>query len=690
MRKLILTVLAGAFSAGMFAQNATAEKNKALSNLLSTPVSNQTMFYSPVPVDNGTPLNTESFPNNMMRAGGTTVGNTTYGLGSNGAPSDRLFVYETGEISVVYTGSEETGGSYTDRGTYYNHNDGGAWGPISDLRIETYRTGFPQMTNLGGIAGLEYFVAHNGTNQLALFSSPAGTGTWTELPTSLSLTGTWPRIAGSGTYLHMLSADYPATGDPALLLYHRSSDGGLTWDIMNSYLPTIDDPSLYAVMGAESYKIEAEGSNVWVVAGESVNDLAMWKSTDNGDTWTKTRIIEWPMPGYDDVISDITGDGVADTITTQDGLVAFTIDNSGMAHVFAGATRVIDETVGDGGWSYFPGVTGMWYWNETFGPDSIQYLDILTDWDGDGDYFLGIGASLPNYGCGFTSQPTVSLDPTTGNIYLAYTQAVEYTDWLGDPADETAQSFRDIFGIYTEDGGVSWSTPVNITYVAEEHFENVYPTSTLTTVGGTFDVLWMQDQEPGNEFEGTGADAVGNNDIIYRAYDLSRFDPYPPTADYSYIAADELLTFTNLSVDASTYSWSFGDGGSATTKNTSHVYAASGLYNVCLTATNVYDDDQECKTIDVIVSSVQNIALQEAINIYPSPASSFVNVEVEGQFGELQLSIYNNIGEIVLNTVTMNSNNIQIDVQNLASGNYIIKMMDAAGKFASAQFTVSK
>ncbi|MBK6952182.1 MAG: PKD domain-containing protein [Crocinitomicaceae bacterium] len=49
------------------------------------------------------------------------------------------------------------------------------------------------------------------------------------------------------------------------------------------------------------------------------------------------------------------------------------------------------------------------------------------------------------------------------------------------------------------------------------------------------------------------------------------------------------VTFTNSStgtIGATTYSWNFGDGGTATTTNATHTYAAGGSYNVTLTQTN--------------------------------------------------------------------------------------------------------
>ena len=46
------------------------------------------------------------------------------------------------------------------------------------------------------------------------------------------------------------------------------------------------------------------------------------------------------------------------------------------------------------------------------------------------------------------------------------------------------------------------------------------------------------------------------------------------------------VQFTDLSTDAASWSWTFGDGGTSTQRNPVHVYQQPGSYNVSLTATN--------------------------------------------------------------------------------------------------------
>ena len=70
----------------------------------------------------------------------------------------------------------------------------------------------------------------------------------------------------------------------------------------------------------------------------------------------------------------------------------------------------------------------------------------------------------------------------------------------------------------------------------------------------------------------------------------------PPKALYSYTVDELTVTFQNLSSDALSYVWNFGDGATDTAANPVHVYAKYGDYTVTLTATNaggsaVYEDE---------------------------------------------------------------------------------------------------
>ena len=219
----------------------------------------------------------------------TSIGNTVYDLQSNyGATGNRVKGWSDGTISAIWTFSAD-GAGYPDRGAGYNYFDGSSWGPAPTARIESVRTGFPQVT--GSTTNEEAVVCHR-PNAYSVVRPAKGTGTWTEadLPFPTGVASTWPRATcggANGRTIHAI-ANTGAAGNGQLeeIFYWRSPDFGATWDIVETKIPVLDslnfiDPT------ADGYDIDARGDVIAVVAGGFANDLILAKSTDNGTTWTK-------------------------------------------------------------------------------------------------------------------------------------------------------------------------------------------------------------------------------------------------------------------------------------------------------------------------------------------------------------------------------------------------------------------
>jgi PKD repeat protein len=91
------------------------------------------------------------------------------------------------------------------------------------------------------------------------------------------------------------------------------------------------------------------------------------------------------------------------------------------------------------------------------------------------------------------------------------------------------------------------------------------------------------------------------------AYNAVNTGPQPPNAEFSGspTSGDYPLTvnFTDLSTGSPTsWSWTFGDGGSSSAQNPSHEYTAAGTYTVSLTATNATGSDNETKVDYITVT----------------------------------------------------------------------------------------
>ncbi len=88
------------------------------------------------------------------------------------------------------------------------------------------------------------------------------------------------------------------------------------------------------------------------------------------------------------------------------------------------------------------------------------------------------------------------------------------------------------------------------------------------------------------------------------------------------------VSFTDTSVNADTWSWTFGDGGISTLQNPSHTYTVAGVYTVTLTVTNAYGNDTNTKVDYITVtepgSGSEALAQSEA-SIYGTVSGSYLD-----------------------------------------------------------------
>jgi len=130
------------------------------------------------------------------------------------------------------------------------------------------------------------------------------------------------------------------------------------------------------------------------------------------------------------------------------------------------------------------------------------------------------------------------------------------------------------------------------------------------STGGPTNWLWSfgdgataTGQSPSHSYESPGvydvslfvSNANGSGTLTRAAF-VQVSAPVPPVADFSAspLAGEAPLAvaFTDLSAGSPTsWLWSFGDGGTSTSRNPSHTYSAPGLYDVTLVAANAAGSD---------------------------------------------------------------------------------------------------
>ncbi|NLT49439.1 MAG: T9SS type A sorting domain-containing protein [Ignavibacteria bacterium] len=154
------------------------------------------------------------------------------------------------------------------------------------------------------------------------------------------------------------------------------------------------------------------------------------------------------------------------------------------------------------------------------------------------------------------------------------------------------------------------------------------------------------------------------------------------SAPITSIKNGEAITFVNeSSSNASTYSWDFGDGLTSKLKSPVHSYFNNGKYDVRLTAYDKYNCFSSMLKEDLIsvsetgVLSVSNIKIL-GIDIYPNPSDGLININTEKYDldNEIDIKIYNSLGQFVLQQ-TLNTGSVQsIDLSDSKPGLYILQI----------------
>ncbi|HAD13017.1 MAG TPA: hypothetical protein DCF33_11350 [Saprospirales bacterium] len=100
--------------------------------------------------------------------------------------------------------------------------------------------------------------------------------------------------------------------------------------------------------------------------------------------------------------------------------------------------------------------------------------------------------------------------------------------------------------------------------------------------------------------------------------------------------------------EPASWHWQFGDGQSSSAQNPLHTYDSAGVYNVCLTVSNAYGSDTQCRTVYVGVSSTDVPENEVEWQLYPNPASGFVTLEYAGNAPlKGPLLLFNALGQLV-------------------------------------------
>ncbi|MCX6271513.1 MAG: cohesin domain-containing protein [Bacteroidetes bacterium] len=318
------------------------------------------------------------------------------------------------------------------------------------------------------------------------------------------------------TFIHIIALTAPVgnsgtlyNGQDGALLYSRSADGGLNWDIENINLPGTDTNYYYALSGDDYAFAQPKGDTLAFVYGDNWTDIFLLKSPDNGQTWNKTLIFQHPYPKYRENTTL-----VLDTPTVCDGHLSVSLDNSGKAHVFFGLERVMNEYLDDGTASYFPYTDGLAYWNEDMPTlTSLKFSDLQSQGrivgqqqDMDGDGVISYNYEPGKYFASLTSMPASCID-NEGDIYVVFSSVMENLN-------NGSQSYRHLWARESSDNGQTWSDYQNLNGSADYNYSECAFPSLSPTSDNYLHLVFQKDVEPGLALRGD-LDYYTDNTIEY-------------------------------------------------------------------------------------------------------------------------------------------------------------------------------
>ena len=146
----------------------------------------------------------------------------------------------------------------------------------------------------------------------------------------------------------------------------------------------------------------------------------------------------------------------------------------------------------------------------------------------------------------------------------------------------------------------------------------------------------------------------------------------------------EEVYFTNDSYNATEYEWDFGDGTYSNAVNPIHAYAASGSYQVKLTAySRTGEIDEAYATISVLTPTMLEIEVLEWVDEYPVPGANVrlyptlndwdneTNMIVEGNTNNNGKVVFTGLGQFVYYVDVWEQNHNNFDLRGYMNDEYL-------------------
>jgi gliding motility-associated-like protein len=244
---------------------------------------------------------------------------------------------------------------------------------------------------------------------------------------------------------------------------------------------------------------------------------------------------------------------------------------------------------------------------------------------------------------GIDTVTLVVFDTSFCNPYDTIKDTINFTDIVTAQIQDTSYKGCSPFTINFNDLGFGGKTFLwNFGDGSSSTLKN--PSHTYTVVGTYHVSLYAFDPTTCDKKDSAFATV-----IVFPAAPVTAFTASPTLVQY---LNNTTVQFTNTTTGATSYLWTFGDGDTSTTFNTSHLYEKDGVYKACLTASNFGPcPDSLCTSI-----TVQIVPIIDVPNAF-SPNGDGINdvLYVKGQgMASIDFKIFNRWGQLIFESRDMN------------------------------------
>ncbi len=546
------------------------------------------------------------------------IGTTIYTLQTNSTVKQHTVALPNGHVAASWTWSNGAWNSWADRGTGYNYYDGSAWGAQPSTRLENGRTGFNTNVVIGtGNGTAEMNVAHNTSSLAQHFVVRTGVGT-----------GTW---TDNTSLIPAPSGFTFGTWWPAMAV------GGTNGDVIHHIALTA--PTGLA-SGGGPYTNGQDGAILYA------------RSNDGGATFGVANMI---LPGTHPQQSAGWG-GDAYDIAARGNTVA----------VVAGgfAEDVVLCKSSDGG------VT----WDSTIVHDFplTPWTDQLSDTNSDGlaDTLETNDASLAVYidnnnMCHVVYGQMFILNDVAGDGNMSYfpgTAALMYwREGMTAPVVMTgAEDLNSNGTLDITDFGTYQVSLVSHPSIGTDGGANIYV---------AFDAIMEgSDDGTGKSFRNVYVMASADNGSTWSApynisEDLTYEKVYPSISEWNY---NGVLSITYQRDQVA------GHGVSTTGVDPDNVGVTHEIIYAAVPVADIVSGVSEPNTVF------------NQVDVYPNPANDNATLMINlDEASEVTITMYNSMGQVVSSdnkNLVMGTNNVALDVENLAAGVYFINVQQGTSK----------